>query len=125
MGQFAKIVQNASAALLEDERLRSNMTDGEAKIVMDWALGWIESRVNAAPDETNAKQVAQRELTHVREMCAALNGLAKQSGVPDLFDAVRGLNASLTRGRDFSREELFYLLAALTNAAWQIRAGNK
>ncbi len=121
MGQIDQVIESASEKLLEDERLRSNMTDRESKMVMDWALGWMETKINAARDETGAKRVAQRELSRVRGMLSVINGLAKQSAVPVLSDSVHALEPALKRGRDFTREEVFYLLIALANAAWRAR----
>jgi hypothetical protein len=123
MAQFDKIAQSAAESLYEDERLRSNMTDGEAKVVLDWALGWISSQVNAGRDEASAKQIAQSELARVRQTVNAINALAKQPGPLRLSDAIAALDASLPSNRAFSREEIFSLLTVLTSATWQMRAG--
>lgn len=123
MAQFDKIAQSAAESLYEDERLRSNMTDGEAKVVLDWALGWISSQVNAGRDEASAKQIAQSELARVRQTVNAINALAKQPSPLRLSDAIAALDASLPSNRAFSREEIFSLLTVLTSATWQMRAG--
>ena len=121
MEKFKRIVQKTSERLYEDERLRSNLTDREAEWVLDWASKVIETRINAATDELTASQIAQNESERVREFLTMLNGFAKQSNSPSLVDSVLALQPKLAQGRDFSREETFYLLAALANAVWQIR----
>lgn len=125
MAQFDTIIQNASESLLEDERLRSNLTDSEAKVVLDWALEWISAQVNAARDEASAKQIAQSELVRVRQIMSTINALAKQPGPLHLADAVAALDALLQANRVLTREEIFSLLTALTSALWQMRAGTR
>jgi hypothetical protein len=122
MGQFDKIVQSASESLLDDERLRSNLTDSEAKTVLDWALTWLETQINAARDEVSAKQIAQNELARLHQTLSVINALAKKPGPPRLSDAVAAIDASLKGSKAFTREEIFTLLTALTSAAWKMRA---
>ena len=80
MATFDKIIQSAAENLYGDERLRSNLTDDEGKIVLDWALGRISVQVNAAHHEVAAKLAAQKELARVRPVVAALNASIRQAG---------------------------------------------
>ncbi len=122
MAQFDKIVQGVAEKLLEDERLRSNLADGEAKIVLDWALGWIGAQVNAARDEAAARQIAQSEFERVRQVMGGLNTFAKKSGPLRLANGVTALAAYLeTTGSALSREQVLTLLTTLMSAAWQMR----
>ncbi len=122
MGKFDKVVQNAAENLYGDERLRSNLTDDEAKLVLDWALGRITAQVEAARDEATAKLVAQKELTRVRPTLTAINTLARKSGPLRLADAVAALEMSLAAGKPLTREETLTLLTALSDKLWQLRA---
>jgi hypothetical protein len=119
---FERIVQNASESLLGDERLRSNLTDDEAKVSLDWALNWLESRITPARDETEAKQIAQAELTRLRSLLGIVNDLAKRPGALRLADGLAALESMLSGGRPLSRVETLTLLFGLTGAAWQMRA---
>jgi hypothetical protein len=123
MAKYDQVVRNASESLLEDERLRSNLTDREAKIVLeDWALEWLETRINTARSEASAKQIAKNELARVRAVVSAINALAKKPGALRLAESVGALEESLRASPAYTREEIFALLAALTSAAWKLRA---
>lgn len=123
MGKFDKVIESVSECLYGDERLRSNLTDGEAKIVLTWAQNWIGERINTARDEAMAKQIAQNELARVQPTLLAINALAKKPGVPRLSDAVSALDPTLKGGKPLTREETFGTLTALTGAVWKMRAG--
>jgi hypothetical protein len=118
---FDKIIQNAAENLYGDERLRSNLADDEAKIVLDWALGRISAQVNAAHDEAAAKLAAQKELARVRPVIAAINALAKKPGTPRLADAVAAVESSLA-APPLSRAETMALLTAIADKLWQARS---
>jgi hypothetical protein len=122
MGAFDRIVQNAAEKLYEDERLRSNLTDGEAKVVLDWASGWVADQVNAARDETAAKQIVQDELARVRQTTATLNALAKKPGALRLADAVAALEPAVQVQEEMSREQVLKLATELASAMWTLRA---
>jgi len=123
MALFENVIQRAAEKLYEDERLRSNLTDSEAKVVLDWATGWINERVSAARDEASAKQIAQGELGRVRQTVSAMNALAAKPGTLRLADAIATLDAALSAKQAYTREEVFALITALTSAAWKLRAG--
>ncbi len=128
MPQFDKIIQNTAEKLYEDERLRSNLTDGEAKIVLDWAAGWITAQVSAARDETAAKQVAQTELARVQQTTTALNALAAKDATPRLADALAAIDAgSVQASATLTREQVLALATTLATSLWtlRVRAGTK
>ncbi|MBI5651853.1 MAG: hypothetical protein HZC40_15665 [Chloroflexi bacterium] len=122
MAKFDKIIASAVENLCGDERLRSNLVDAEAQIILDWGASWVETQVSLARDETTAKQIAQSELARVRATISALNTLAKNPGAPRLGDAISALDAPLKSGKPFTRDETWNLLTALTSAAWKLRA---
>lgn len=122
MTPFDKITQNAAENLYGDERLRSNLTDDEAKTVLDWALGRISAQVNAAHDEAAAKLAAQKELARVRPVVAAINAFGKKPGTPRLADGVASVESSLAAGKPLSRAETMALLTAIADKLWQLRS---
>ncbi len=121
MGTFDKVIRPIAEKMYEDESLRSNLTDSETKIVLDWALAWITERVNTARDEAAAKQIAQSEMTRVRPVVSAINASAKKPGTLKLADVVAALDAPLSGGKALTREEVFALVTGLTSAAWKMR----
>ena len=123
MAQFDKIVQSTAERLYGDERLRSNLTDGEAKIVLDWATSWVTEQVRAARDEAAAKQVAQTELARVRQTATALNALAVKNATPRLADAIAALDAgSAQASATLTREQVLSLATTFASALWTLRA---
>lgn len=128
MAQFDRIIQNAAEKLYEDERLRSNLTDSEAKIVLDWAAGWITAQVSAARDEASAKEVAQNELARVRQTTTALNALAAKDATPRLADVIAAIDAGGAQtSATLTREQVLSLATTLATSLWtlRVRAGGK
>ncbi len=125
MAPYDKIVEGVAENLTGDERLRSNLTDDEAKIVLDWALGRIRSRVEDAHDETNARQLVQNELARVRPVLQAINSFAKKPGTPRLADAVTAVESSLSAGKPLTRAETFGLLTGIVDTIWLLRSQRK
>lgn len=121
MGPLEAIAEKASESLLEDERLRSNLTDPEAQVLFDWAGSWLTSRVGAANDATAARRVVGSETERVRRALAAFNSLGAAPEVPPLPQAVTALESILQDNKPFTREELFRVLTAMASAAWQLR----
>ena len=122
MPPFDPIIQTAVEKLYEDERLRSNLTDRESKIVLDWAEHWVIEQVNAARDETAARQIAQNELTRVRQAATALNALAAQDATPRLADALAAIDSGAQASAAMTREEVLALATTLASALWTLRA---
>ncbi|MGB8646874.1 MAG: hypothetical protein WCF84_16660 [Anaerolineae bacterium] len=117
---ISRIAERASESLYEDERLRSNLTDAQAVIVLKWAEEWLTRRINSAHDEATAQQVAQTEGKRVRAAVAAINALGQDKDMT-LAQAVVTLEPVLTAGKPFSRDELLTLLTSLVSPAWNMR----
>ncbi len=85
------ILQGVAEQLMEDERLRSNLDDDEAKIILDWAIAWLGAQITPAADAPTAAQIAGAELARVRDALKAVNASAKESSaaVPEIFAALR------------------------------------
>ena len=98
MGKYKDIVQSAAEQLLEDEELRSNLTDDEANIMINWAIKWLQGQVDQAQGEAAASQAAQAELARLRPALQDINrqlagGKTPAAGAPfglSLSRAVKG-----------------------------------
>jgi hypothetical protein len=122
MPSFDKMIQNVAEKLYEDERLRSNLTDSEAKVVMDWAMSWITEQVNAARDETSAKQIAQTEMARVRQTANAWNALAAKDATPRLVDAIAAIDlGGVQASAALTREQVLSLATSLARSLWTLR----
>jgi hypothetical protein len=119
---FGKIIQRVAEPLYEDEQLRSNLADDEAKVVLDWAVHWIEEQMGPAKDESNAKQLAQRALACVRPVISAINVFAAQPGELRLSSAAAVLEPLLTGNQKLSRPQVFRLLTILAAATWRVQS---
>ncbi len=120
MNSSYRIAESATESLYEDERLRSNLTDSEADVVLKWAADWLTAQVSAASDDTAAQPIAQRETARVRTLLAAINALGKQGPELNLATALAAVAPSLADDTAFTREEILTLLTALASAAWQL-----
>ena len=86
MAKYDNIIQSAAEKLLEDERLRASLSDDEASLLINWAIGWLEERVSTAPDSAAAKQVVRAELARLRPSMQEINVLLRK-GTPPSFNA--------------------------------------
>ncbi|MEW5719474.1 MAG: hypothetical protein AB1817_12650 [Chloroflexota bacterium] len=118
--RFEKILQSVSEQLYGDEKLRSNLTDDEASVVLNWASRWIEEQISAATGEANAKQIALRAFAQAREAVSAINALASRSGAVRIAEAVAALEPLLQIDQKTPRVHVFKLLTTLLGAAWSI-----
>jgi hypothetical protein len=119
---FEKIIQRVAESLYEDEQLRSNLADDEARVVLDWAAHSIEEQVISAKDESSAKQLAQRALARVRPVISAINVFAAQPGELRLSDAVAALEPLLAGNQKLSRPQVFGLVTILVGATWRVQS---
>jgi hypothetical protein len=94
MGVYDQVIQRAAEKLMEDERLRSNLTDDEANLLLNWAIEWVKRRVSAAPDEATACQTAQAEIARLRPAMAKINDLLAGDKTPSLVNAIQILGLS-------------------------------
>jgi hypothetical protein len=83
MSKFESAVQSAAERLLEDEVLRSNLTDDEANVLINWAIEWLEGRVAESHDEAAARQAAQIEIGRLRPALQEINNRLAASETPD------------------------------------------
>jgi hypothetical protein len=119
--KYEQAVRSAAESLYGDERLRSNLTDGAAKVILDWAVAWVAGQVNGARDELGAKQIAQNELTRVRQVASALNALAAKNTTPRLDEAIAVIRASASTSASFTSEQVLSLATTFTAALWKNR----
>ncbi len=123
MAKYDRVAKRAAESLLEDERLRSNLTDEEAKILLDWALEWLSAQIKKARSESAATQVAKTELGRVRQVIGAVNALAKTASPMTLSQAIAAVEPQLQDGKPFSPDEVLTLVTLLANEVWLARAG--
>jgi hypothetical protein len=117
MPAYAQVLQRTLEALYDDERLRANLVDAEAKVVLDWASAWLTEQVNAAKNETAAQKIAQTELARVKSIVSAINTLAAKPGAPALGDALNALG--LKPQPPLTRAQTWRVLGLVTSAVWQ------
>ncbi len=115
---FEAIVRRVVEKLYEDERLRSNLTDVEAKIVLDWAVGWIERQVGTAGDGAHAAQLAMQAFEFARQTARAIDALAATPGSLRLADALAALDPRLNQ--PLPREEVLRLLCHCASALGEL-----
>ncbi|MBI3740349.1 MAG: hypothetical protein HY257_01165 [Chloroflexi bacterium] len=73
------VLQNVVEQLMEDERLRSNLQDEEAKTLNEWAIQYLGAQIAAAQNPSDAQQIGARELARVREAMSAVNARAREN----------------------------------------------
>ncbi len=113
---FENIVEKVTEQLYADERLRSNLTDDEATVVLDWAAQWIKGQVAAASDEPDAKRVVERALTLVLPVIKAINAYAARGGEWRVSDALVALEPASKQDQAFPQTQVVELLTALASA---------
>jgi hypothetical protein len=118
MSKFESVVQSAAERLVEDEALRSNLTDDEMNVLINWAIEWLEGRVDKASDAVAARQVAQAEIKRLRPALQEINHRLAAGETPDV-GALSGLSsagAALSVSPD--RKPLIRSLIAQKVEAW-------
>ncbi len=118
MGKFESVVQRAAEQLVENEGLRSNLTDDEANTLLDWAIEWLESQVEKSPDEAAARQAAQAEVGRLRPALQEINrqlaaGKTPTVGLPAAMSVAQALP-----GASRDRKTLIKSLIAQKVKAW-------
>ena len=121
MQKYEQAVRSAAESLYGDERLRSNLTDSQAKIILEWAVGWVAGQVNAAKDEVSAKQIAQGELTRVRQIASSLNALAAKNAAPRLDEVIAAIRAGASSSAALTSEQVLSLATTVTTALRKIK----
>lgn len=113
------VIQRTVEKLYEDEQLRSNLSDDEAKVVLGWAEDWLTAQISAADDENRARQIAQYEWTRVRHAVSTMNALAEQPGALRLSEAVAAFEPQMQVASILPRERVFKLLTQFIATMWQ------
>ena len=118
MSKFKSVVQGAAERLLEDEALRSNLTDDEMNVLINWAIEWLEGRVDKASDEAAARQVAQAEIKRLRPALQEINHRLAAGETPDVdvLSSLSSAGAALSASPD--RKTLIRSLIAQKVEAW-------
>ena len=119
MGAYEKVVQGVADKLLEDERLRANLDDEEANLVVNWAIEWLEGSVIKARDEATARQIAQKEATRLRPAMQKISDTLSESKTssPSAGAVSFGLSASGAAPRD--RKALIRKMTTELAEAWR------
>jgi hypothetical protein len=119
MGAYEKVVQGAAEKLLEDERLRANLDDEEANLLVNWAIEWLEGSVTKARDEATARQIAQKEATRLRPAMQKINDTLSESKTssPSAGAVSFGLSAPGAAPRD--RKALIRKMTTELAEAWR------
>ena len=121
MGKYERVVQSAAEKLLEDERLRGNLTDDEANLLVNWAVERLESRVDRAQDETTARATAQAEVARLRPAMSKINALLAAGKMPTTADVAQalGLRASRATAQGLlDRKSLIQTLTSQLSEEW-------
>jgi hypothetical protein len=115
MGKYERVVQSAAEKLLEDERLRGNLTDDEANLLVNWAVERLESRVDRAQDETTARATAQAEVARLRPAMSKINALLAADKMPTTADVAQALGLRASRATALGRLDRKSLIQTLTS----------
>ncbi len=124
MSRHEEILRRVVESLMEDERLRSNLTDYEAEILLRWANRWFEKKIMAAPEES-VEETAAREKERVKNLLSALNNMLLYTRSPSLALAMGLAEKHLNEGRPFSTREILEFMTALAEIIWERREGAK
>ncbi len=112
---ITRIAERAAESLYEDEKLRSNLTDSEAEIVLNWASEWLSAQVSAALDEATAQKIAQTTGQQVRQVVSTLNSLAKKGPFTNK-QGMAALEPLLKQDPSLPRRDLVTIVGNLTQA---------
>ncbi len=115
-----EILRRVVESLMEDERLRSNLTDYEAELVLNWANSWLEKRILSAPEE-KAEEVATKERERVKNLLISLNNLLLYSRSPTLSMAMGLVEKHLNEGVPFTTKEILEFITELARIIWERR----
>ena len=119
MNKYENIVQGAVERLLEDERLRSSLSDDEANLLVNWAIRWLEQRVSTARDEVAARQIVQTEIARLRPCMSKVNDLLADDRAPTLAHAAKAFGLSAPNAAASGILDRKALIQALTTGLAQ------
>jgi hypothetical protein len=118
MSKFESVVQGAAERLVEDEALRSSLTDDEMNVLINWAIEWLEGRVDKASDEAAARQAAQAEIKRLRPALQEINHQLAAGETPDVGVLSSLSPAQAVPGASPDRKALIRSLIAQKVEAW-------
>lgn len=134
--QIRRLEQKAAERLLEDERLRSNLTDEQAKTLLDWGLAQLSLKVSklgpaALQSEDLAKAAVEDATQRIQKTMTAINDLVgerRDITVKELTFRLRQLVAPARLDQEIRRlarasgnlsdDEFLVQLTALVSQAW-------
>lgn len=119
MEPFEKTIRRVSERLYEDEKLRANLADDEAQVVLGWAEEWLTNKIGAATDENQAQQIAQDELTRVRQAVTTINALAAKPGALKLSEVVAAFEPQMQAMTATPRAQVFKMLTQVISVMWR------
>lgn len=114
---FDRVIGSMAERLYGDERLRSNLDDTEAQVILDWALARLTQIANASRDEGSARIAVQADLPRVRAVVMGLNDVARKRGALYSRQVTISLQPLVEPNRFITRPDLERLLATLAQAA--------
>lgn len=118
MEAFEKVIQKTTERLYEDERLRSNLSDDEAQVVLGWAEEWVAAKITRADDENGARQIAQSELNRVRQAVSTMNTLAENPGALRLSEMLAAFEPQMRVQSILPRVLVFKILTRFITTMW-------
>lgn len=92
MSNFESQIEGSLEQLQMDERLRSNLIDAEANLLLDWATTRLMQNVELIADESAALEAVRAETRRVRSALRGINDLFKDDHNPTLSEAVAALS---------------------------------
>jgi len=136
IAQIKNLEQKAAERLLEDERLRSNLTDDQAKTLLDWGLAQLSLRISslgpvalqsedlarAAVDD--AAQKVQRTMTGINDLVGERRNLTAKEMTSRLRQLVaparldNQIRRLVRTSTSLSDDEFLVQLTALVSQAW-------
>jgi hypothetical protein len=121
LSSFENKIELSLEQLLEDERLRSNLLDAEAKLLFDWATARLTGSVSALEDEAAALEALRTETRRVRQTLRTINDLLDDDRLPTPPESLAALNLPTTAGPDLllpDRLTFIQWLLPQVSAAW-------
>jgi len=130
--ELQRLEQKAAERLLEDERLRSNLTDKQAKTLLDWGLAQLSAQIAAlGPATIRAQETIDEVVKRLQNVMVGINhlvgdraGLSHEEMVARLHELVAPaqLDAEVhhlaEEKNDLSDDELLERLTSLASQAW-------
>lgn len=125
MSSADRQIENSLEQLQMDERLRSNLIDDEAQLVLTWATARLMNCANLIADESIAIETVKAEMRRTRSMLRNINTLFDNDQNPAPIEALTTLGLA-PQPDPFpplpDRAALIQWLLAQVSAAWNANA---